>query len=331
MRLVLHGGILGRHAERVPAHRVDDVEALGPAVARHHVAHGVVAHVAHVDAPRRIGEHLEDVVFLARVVVRGREGAALGPDGLPLRFGLAGVVAFDAHDASCAERLGGRSVRRQRAQVRRVKRPACRGQTQRPPGIGVMRWPERPQCGFASGPARCRVRARVTIAAHDTARNVAAVRQRIAALRREIARPRDRGRATRGGELVAVSKTYGPEAIAPVIAAGQRVFGENRVQEAKAKWPALQAGTPGVELHLIGPLQSNKAREAVELFDVIETVDRPRICRSAGGRDRARRAAAPACSSRSTPAPSRRRPACCPRTPMPSCPLPRRCGSRSMD
>jgi pyridoxal phosphate enzyme (YggS family) len=77
--------------------------------------------------------------------------------------------------------------------------------------------------------------------------------------------------------LVAVSKTYGAEAISPVIAAGQRVFGENRVQEAKAKWPALRAGTPDIQLHLIGPLQSNKAREAVELFDVIETVDRPKI------------------------------------------------------
>jgi PLP dependent protein len=77
--------------------------------------------------------------------------------------------------------------------------------------------------------------------------------------------------------LVAVSKTYGPEHIAPLIAAGQRVFGENRVQEAKGKWPALKASTPDIQLHLIGPLQSNKAREAVELFDVIETVDRPKI------------------------------------------------------
>ena len=77
--------------------------------------------------------------------------------------------------------------------------------------------------------------------------------------------------------LVAVSKTYGPEAIAPIIAAGQRLFGENRVQEANMKWPALKAATPGLQLHLLGPLQSNKAREAVELFDVIETVDRPKI------------------------------------------------------
>lgn len=77
--------------------------------------------------------------------------------------------------------------------------------------------------------------------------------------------------------LVAVSKTFPAEDIAPLIAAGQKVFGENKVQEAKAKWPALRQTCPGLELHLIGPLQSNKAREAVELFDVIETVDRPKI------------------------------------------------------
>lgn len=77
--------------------------------------------------------------------------------------------------------------------------------------------------------------------------------------------------------LVAVSKTFGPQEIMPVIAAGQRVFGENRVQEAAGKWPALQATHPDIELHLIGPLQSNKAKEAVALFDVIETVDRDKI------------------------------------------------------
>jgi pyridoxal phosphate enzyme (YggS family) len=77
--------------------------------------------------------------------------------------------------------------------------------------------------------------------------------------------------------LVAVSKTFGVEAIEPVIAAGQRVFGENRVQEAKAKWPPLRGAHSGIELHLIGPLQSNKAREAVGLFDAIHAVDRPSI------------------------------------------------------
>jgi pyridoxal phosphate enzyme (YggS family) len=77
--------------------------------------------------------------------------------------------------------------------------------------------------------------------------------------------------------LVAVSKTFPAEEIVPVLEAGQRVFGENRVQEAKAKWPGLRERFPGLELHLIGPLQSNKAREAVALFDVIETVDRESI------------------------------------------------------
>jgi PLP dependent protein len=74
--------------------------------------------------------------------------------------------------------------------------------------------------------------------------------------------------------LVAISKTFGADAIEPVIAAGQRVFGENRVQEAKAKWPALKQCHGGIELHLVGSLQSNKAKEAVALFDAIHSVDR---------------------------------------------------------
>src|ERR1700749_5268101 len=77
--------------------------------------------------------------------------------------------------------------------------------------------------------------------------------------------------------LIAVSKTFDAEAIEPVIAAGQRVFGENRVQEARAKWPGLMAAHPGISLHLIGPLQSNKTKEAVALFDAIHSVDRPRL------------------------------------------------------
>jgi pyridoxal phosphate enzyme (YggS family) len=97
----------------------------------------------------------------------------------------------------------------------------------------------------------------------------------IVAVRQEIASAcREAGRDPSGVTLVAVSKTFGAETIAPVIAAGQRIFGENRVQEAKAKWPALIAGQPGIELHLIGPLQSNKAREAVALFDAVHSVDR---------------------------------------------------------
>src|SRR3954451_8617833 len=78
--------------------------------------------------------------------------------------------------------------------------------------------------------------------------------------------------------LIAVSKTFDAEAISPVIDAGQRVFGENRVQEAKAKWPGLTTAYSGIALHLIGPLQSNKAKEAVALFDAIHSVDRPSIC-----------------------------------------------------
>ncbi len=85
------------------------------------------------------------------------------------------------------------------------------------------------------------------------------------------------GRDPAGITLVAVSKTYGEEAILPVIASGQRTFGENRVQEAKSKWPPLKALHPDLKLHLIGPLQSNKTKEAVELFDAIHTIDRPKI------------------------------------------------------
>ncbi|MBN9005380.1 MAG: YggS family pyridoxal phosphate-dependent enzyme [Rhizobiales bacterium] len=89
---------------------------------------------------------------------------------------------------------------------------------------------------------------------------------------------RDARRERSSVTLVAVSKTFDAPAIAPVIAAGQRVFGENRVQEAKAKWPDLMVAHPGLKLHLIGPLQSNKAKEAVALFDAIHSVDRPSIC-----------------------------------------------------
>jgi pyridoxal phosphate enzyme (YggS family) len=77
--------------------------------------------------------------------------------------------------------------------------------------------------------------------------------------------------------LIAVSKTHGEDRIRPVLDAGHRVFGENRVQEAKGKWPTLKAEFPDIELHLIGPLQSNKTREAVELFDAIHSLDRPKL------------------------------------------------------
>ncbi len=101
--------------------------------------------------------------------------------------------------------------------------------------------------------------------------NLAAIRARIAAAEAEA------GRAAGSAQLIAVSKTFPADDMLPALGAGQRLFGENRVQEAEAKWPPLVAETPGIELHLIGPLQSNKAREAVALFDVIHTVDREKI------------------------------------------------------
>jgi pyridoxal phosphate enzyme (YggS family) len=105
----------------------------------------------------------------------------------------------------------------------------------------------------------------------------------LSAVRAEIARAcRDAGRDPAGVTLVAVSKTFAAEAIEPVIAAGQRVFGENRVQEAKAKWPPLFSLHPGLELHLVGALQSNKAKEAVELFDAIHSVDRASLAEVLG-------------------------------------------------
>jgi pyridoxal phosphate enzyme (YggS family) len=107
--------------------------------------------------------------------------------------------------------------------------------------------------------------------------------ERLAEVRARIARAaRLAARAPEAVTLVAVSKTHGPEAIRPLLAAGQRVFGENRVQEAQAKWPALTAETPDVELHLIGSLQSNKAEEAVVLFDVIHSVDRVSLVAALG-------------------------------------------------
>jgi PLP dependent protein len=107
------------------------------------------------------------------------------------------------------------------------------------------------------------------------------LRNALVAVEQEIARACVEARRERTDvTLIAVSKTFGAEAISPVIAAGQRVFGENRVQEAKAKWPGLMSAYPGLALHLIGPLQSNKAKEAVALFDAIHSVDRPSICQA---------------------------------------------------
>jgi pyridoxal phosphate enzyme (YggS family) len=87
----------------------------------------------------------------------------------------------------------------------------------------------------------------------------------------------DAGRDPADVRLIAVAKTHGPEAVEAALGAGQRRFGENRVQEAAGKYPAFRAGHPDLELHLIGPLQTNKARQAIGLFDVIQTVDRPKL------------------------------------------------------
>ena len=108
-------------------------------------------------------------------------------------------------------------------------------------------------------------------AAAENLAGLADVRHRIARAAQDC--DRDPGAIS----LVCVSKTFPVEAIEPVLAAGERIFGENRVQEARQKWPALKEAYPDAQLHLIGPLQTNKVREAVQLFDVIETLDRTRL------------------------------------------------------
>jgi pyridoxal phosphate enzyme (YggS family) len=101
----------------------------------------------------------------------------------------------------------------------------------------------------------------------------------LSAVRQEIsASCQDAGRDPAAVTLIAVSKGFGADVITPVILAGQKVFGENRVNEASAKWPPLRERHPGVELHLIGPLQSNKVRDALRLFAMIHSVDRPSLC-----------------------------------------------------
>ena len=100
MRLVLHGGIFRRHAERVPAHRMQDVEAARPLEPGDHIAHRIIAHVPHVDTAGRIWKHFQDVIFRPRVVVLGGEGRPLLPNLLPFRFGLARVVALGLHSSS---------------------------------------------------------------------------------------------------------------------------------------------------------------------------------------------------------------------------------------
>jgi len=127
-----------------------------------------------------------------------------------------------------------------------------------------------------------------TMTQADAPTRLSAIRDRIA--HAEALAGRDAGATT----LIAVSKTRDAATIQPLIDAGQRVFGENRVQEAQAKWPALQAATPGISLHLVGQLQSNKAEDAVRLFDAIHSVDRPSLV-AALGKAIAKVGRAPAC------------------------------------
>jgi len=122
----------------------------------------------------------------------------------------------------------------------------------------------------------------------DVAANLRAVLADIAGAAREA------GRDPADVTLVAVTKTHDAARILPALEAGHRVFGENRVQEAAAKWPALREAWPDVTLHLIGPLQSNKARQAVALFDVIETIDRPKLA-AALAKEMARSGRRPRC------------------------------------
>ncbi len=110
--------------------------------------------------------------------------------------------------------------------------------------------------------------------APDVAANLIKVRETIAGAAKEY------GRKAEEVTLVAVSKTHDAARIRPALEAGQKVFGENRVQEAGEKWPGLRADFADVTLHLIGPLQTNKAEDAVRLFDVIESVDRPKLARA---------------------------------------------------
>lgn len=114
--------------------------------------------------------------------------------------------------------------------------------------------------------------------ASSSERDAAAIAANLADVRARIANAaREAGRDPAGITLVAVAKTFGPDAVRAALDAGQRVFAENRVQEAQSKYPDLRARFPDLELHLVGPLQTNKVRDAVALFDVIQTVDRPKL------------------------------------------------------
>ncbi|HSA81511.1 MAG TPA: YggS family pyridoxal phosphate-dependent enzyme [Geminicoccaceae bacterium] len=126
------------------------------------------------------------------------------------------------------------------------------------------------------------------VAASAIAANLAAVRERIAAAARSVGRP------PVDITLVAVGKAQPEERVRAALAAGQRTFGENYMQEARARWPALRERHPDLRLHMIGPIQSNKAKDVIALFDVIETLDRPKLA-AALAREMARQDRRPAC------------------------------------
>jgi hypothetical protein len=135
----------------------------------------------------------------------------------------------------------------------------------------------------------------------------------------------DAGRAAGSVKLIAVSKVQPEDRVRAVLDEGHRLFGENRVQEAATRWPPFQAEYDGIELHLVGPLQTNKARQAVEMFAALHSLDRPKLANTLARLADERGQSAPTCSSRSTPGQSRRRPASCPPMPMPSSPAPAPC------
>jgi pyridoxal phosphate enzyme (YggS family) len=132
------------------------------------------------------------------------------------------------------------------------------------------------------------VNAEQSVVAPEVAANLAAVRARIEAAARTV------GRDPAAVTLVAVSKAQPEERVRAALAAGQRVFGENYMQEARARWPALRERHPDLQLHMIGPIQTNKAKDVVALFDAIETVDRPKLARVLA-HEMARQGRRPAC------------------------------------
>ena len=181
---------------------------------------------------------------------RPRQSLHLSEERPSRVFGQAIVTEYDA------------AARRQRAD--RVHQPVTHAL--------VGHQPEPGESGCMNGVvARCHMPA-------YSARMTQEAKARLTAIHDEMALAAKRsGRKAEDIALIAISKTKTAEEIRPLIAAGQRAFGENRVQEAQSKWPALMAETPGLELHLVGQLQSNKAEDAVALFDVIHAVDRPSL------------------------------------------------------